>query len=212
MADGFDIGDPFVRQCREGQKRRDRELKTAEARLEWRQERSICKISSAPPLRQVTAATSRISTISTSISGAGRCGRFSSTKPQRGRASSASSARRAIFKATPLVECASTCAAFAMRYGYSTSVVRDEGAPGRQRFRDTNACRHRRGLSVERGQHGQARQSTHYTRIRGKKAEKLHTQQDQGLETMEWRECPDDWQAPFRPAGEGEYFTLAVAD
>lgn len=23
---------------------------------------------------------------------------------------------------------------------------------------------------------------------------------------MKWHDCPDDWQAPFRPAGKGEYF------
>ena len=47
----------------------------------------------------------------------------------------------------------------------------------------------------------------HYARIRGKRTEKLTTLNDiNNLEMMEWRECPDDWQAPFRPAGVGEYF------
>ena len=46
-----------------------------------------------------------------------------------------------------------------------------------------------------------------YTRIRGKRAEKLaQLDEIKSLETMEWRACPGDWQAPFRPAGVGEYF------
>ncbi len=49
--------------------------------------------------------------------------------------------------------------------------------------------------------------NAHYTRIEGKRAEKLaKLDETKGLETMEWRDCPGDWQAPFRPAGVGEYF------
>ncbi len=47
----------------------------------------------------------------------------------------------------------------------------------------------------------------HYARIRGKRAEKLaQLNEIKSLETMEWRVCPDDWQAPLRPAGVGEFF------
>ena len=49
--------------------------------------------------------------------------------------------------------------------------------------------------------------NVHYTRIEGTRAEKLAKLDEiKGLETMEWRDCQGDWQAPFRPAGVGEYF------
>ena len=47
----------------------------------------------------------------------------------------------------------------------------------------------------------------HYARIEGSHAEKL-----QALDTvtdfasLTWQDCPDDWHAPFRPAGAGAYF------
>ena len=28
-----------------------------------------------------------------------------------------------------------------------------------------------------------------------------------GFAKVKWQDCPDDWQASFRPAGEGAYFT-----
>ena len=47
----------------------------------------------------------------------------------------------------------------------------------------------------------------HYTRISGKRAEKLaQLNEIKCLETMKWRECPSDWQTPFYPAGVGKYF------
>ena len=46
-----------------------------------------------------------------------------------------------------------------------------------------------------------------YARVEGSRAEKLAALDTvRGLADVAWRECPDGWQAPFRPAGEGEYF------
>ena len=47
-----------------------------------------------------------------------------------------------------------------------------------------------------------------YSRIDGSRAEKLAKLNTiGGFAGVEWQDCPDDWHAPFRPAGEGEYFT-----
>ena len=46
-----------------------------------------------------------------------------------------------------------------------------------------------------------------YACVEGSRAEKLAALDTiGGLAGVAWRECPDGWQAPFRPAGEGEYF------
>ncbi len=48
----------------------------------------------------------------------------------------------------------------------------------------------------------------HYARVRGKRTEKLvKLDEIKGLNELEWRACPSDWQAPFRPAGVGQYFS-----
>ena len=47
-----------------------------------------------------------------------------------------------------------------------------------------------------------------YARIDGSRAEKLAKLNTiGGFAGVEWQDCPDDWHASFRPAGEGEYFT-----
>src|SRR5208283_5744010 len=46
-----------------------------------------------------------------------------------------------------------------------------------------------------------------YARIEGTKEAKLAALDAiSSLASIEWIECPDEWQAPFRPAGEGNYF------
>ena len=46
-----------------------------------------------------------------------------------------------------------------------------------------------------------------YARIDGSRSKKLATLNAiGGFAEVEWQDCPDDWHAPFRPAGEGEYF------
>ena len=47
----------------------------------------------------------------------------------------------------------------------------------------------------------------HYTRIDGTREEKLHALDlVTDFLSLQWEDCPDDWQAPFRPAGAGVYF------
>ena len=47
----------------------------------------------------------------------------------------------------------------------------------------------------------------HYARIKGTRAEKLDALDAIcSFANVEWQDCPDDWQAPFQPAGRGDYF------
>ena len=47
----------------------------------------------------------------------------------------------------------------------------------------------------------------HHSRIEGTRAEKLDTLDAVDcFAKLKWQDCPDDWQAPFCPAGEGPYF------
>ena len=46
-----------------------------------------------------------------------------------------------------------------------------------------------------------------YARIEGSRNEKLAALAAMDrFASVTWRDCPDDWQTPFRPAGEGDYF------
>ena len=46
-----------------------------------------------------------------------------------------------------------------------------------------------------------------YARIEGRRKEKLAgLSAIDGFASVDWKDCPDDWQAPFLPSGEGEYF------
>jgi hypothetical protein len=47
----------------------------------------------------------------------------------------------------------------------------------------------------------------HYARIDGSREAKLNTLDDiRGLSSLTWQDCPDHWQASFRPPGTGQYF------
>jgi hypothetical protein len=47
----------------------------------------------------------------------------------------------------------------------------------------------------------------YYARIEGTRETKLSALDDiTGFASVKWQNCPDDWQAPFRPAGKGRYF------
>ena len=49
--------------------------------------------------------------------------------------------------------------------------------------------------------------SVRYTRIEGTRDEKLSTLDAIScFSTLQWQNCPTDWHAPFRPAGQGVYF------
>jgi len=59
--------------------------------------------------------------------------------------------------------------------------------------------------------YGKTRKKTpakaHYARISGTRAEKLKALDSvRRFSRQRWQKCPDNWQAPFRPAGTGEYF------
>lgn len=48
---------------------------------------------------------------------------------------------------------------------------------------------------------------THYVRLDGSRADKLATLEAlRSLDDLEFNACPDDWDAPFRPAGQGAFF------
>ena len=48
---------------------------------------------------------------------------------------------------------------------------------------------------------------THYARIEGKRAAKLEKLESlRTLTDLQFADCPDDWDAPFRPSGSGDYF------
>ncbi len=47
----------------------------------------------------------------------------------------------------------------------------------------------------------------HYGRIEGNREAKLaKLDATTDFSKVKWQDCPDDWQAPFRPAGKGDYF------
>ena len=47
----------------------------------------------------------------------------------------------------------------------------------------------------------------HYARIEGSRQEKLDALEAiTDFSSLTWRDCPDDWQAPFQPVGKGDYF------
>ena len=51
----------------------------------------------------------------------------------------------------------------------------------------------------------------HYARIDGSRAEKLRQLDAIGcFRDVSWKDCPDDWQAPFLPPGAGSYFGLPL--
>jgi hypothetical protein len=59
--------------------------------------------------------------------------------------------------------------------------------------------------------YGQAKKSAaakvHYARIDGTRDEKLKALDAiTKFKSVTWQDCPDDWHAPFRPAGKGKYF------
>ena len=49
--------------------------------------------------------------------------------------------------------------------------------------------------------------NVHFARIDGTREEKLKSLEGiQDFASLQWEDCPDQWQAPFRPAGVGSYF------
>ncbi|MFO8058259.1 MAG: type ISP restriction/modification enzyme [bacterium] len=51
----------------------------------------------------------------------------------------------------------------------------------------------------------------HYARIEGDRNSKLRSLDAiEDFKTVKWQDCSDDWQAPFLPVGEGEYFKWPI--
>ena len=51
----------------------------------------------------------------------------------------------------------------------------------------------------------------HYSRIEGTRDTKLAALEAiTAFNKVSWQDCPDDWQAPFRPAGKGDYFNFPL--
>lgn len=51
----------------------------------------------------------------------------------------------------------------------------------------------------------------HYARIEGDRDAKLAALDAiADFRKVKWQDCPEDWQAPFRPAGEGDYFAWSL--
>ena len=122
------FGDPLPDNVVRDRRGRKRELRTPKARLERQTTTRHSKGFSRPRYRRWARRPRQEPSItSTSISGAGRCGRSLSKIPLKAPASSASSVRRAISMATLSLECASISVGSATRFGFSTSAARDAG-------------------------------------------------------------------------------------
>lgn len=63
-------------------------------------------------------------------------------------------------------------------------------------------------VAIRAGKVKKSRPATvHYARIEGIREAKLAALDSiNGFATVEWQKCPEEWQAPFRPAGKGGYF------
>jgi hypothetical protein len=90
--------------------------------------------------------------------------------------------------------------------------VIDLGGEGRGTRRDDNVFAIQTPVAITvaaRYGAGDARKpaKVHYTRIEGKRAAKLHILESlESLDDLSFDDCPDDWTARFRPAGDGDYF------
>ncbi len=92
--------------------------------------------------------------------------------------------------------------------------ILDLGGEGRGTRRDENvfaiqtpvaiAITFRRGRRADQS----IPATVHYTRIEGTRAEKLATLEGvQSFTDLTWTTCPDDWQAPFKPTGTGNFYS-----
>ena len=90
--------------------------------------------------------------------------------------------------------------------------ILDLGGEQRGAHRDDNVFAIQTPVAIAvAARRGAARDDTpatvRYARIEGTREEKLAALDAiDGFGAVAWRDCPDDWQAPFRPAGEGDYF------
>ncbi len=91
--------------------------------------------------------------------------------------------------------------------------ILDLGGERRGPHRDDNVFAIQTPVAIAvAARRGKARNDTpatvRYARIEGTREEKLAALDAiDGFGAVAWRDCPDAWQAPFRPAGEGDYFS-----
>lgn len=90
--------------------------------------------------------------------------------------------------------------------------VIDLGGEGRGTRRDDNVFAIQTPVAITVAvRYGSPKPDTpakvHYTRIQGSRAEKLSRLEELGsLDDLDFAACPDQWEAPFRPEGQGDYF------
>ena len=110
------------------------------------------------------------------------------------------------------VECASRCAASATKSGFSTSAARDAAHISSENvFNYPDARSHRRSvpLASEANTDTFACESPLYAHVEGTREQKLAALDDiTDFATVEWQECPADWQSPFRPPGGGRILQI----
>ena len=91
--------------------------------------------------------------------------------------------------------------------------ILDIGGEGHGANKDENVFAIRTPVAIAvafRGEKisGENGAKVYYAHIGGTRAEKLKVLAEiEQFATVEWQVCPIEWQAPFRPAGKGEYFT-----
>ena len=94
--------------------------------------------------------------------------------------------------------------------------ILDLGGEGRGSRKSDNVFAIRTPVAIAVAvRYGEAREmepaAVHYARIEGTRDDKLAALDAiTGLTSVDWEGCPDDWQAPFRPAGVGDYFDLPL--
>ena len=90
--------------------------------------------------------------------------------------------------------------------------ILDLGGEGRGTHRSDNVFAIQTPVAIavamRSGQPSEAPASVRYARIEGTRRQKLDKLEAiDGFGKVDWRDCPDEWQAPFRPPGEGDYFS-----
>lgn len=88
----------------------------------------------------------------------------------------------------------------------------DLGGEGRGTRRDENVFAIQTPVAITiavrySGPQPESPAKVNYARVEGNRAEKLHVMETlSGLDDLNFQPCPDDWDSPFRPGGEGVFF------
>ena len=91
--------------------------------------------------------------------------------------------------------------------------VLDLGGEGRGTRRSENVFAIQTPVAIavavrtKKNKSAEAPAKVHFARVEGSREEKLAVLESVvDLGSINWQACPDDWRAPFRPAGKGDYF------